>query len=390
MVWSRVDLARGRVISDSHNFRKHEQVARELEREFGFAPVHGVHVERQGRKRPPRTPSHAEMQQSKRTGISPRQARATITALWNATAAGKEFAEAISKAGWTLARGEKVPFILIDPKGGIHSLARRIEGVTAKDIRARMADIDPASLPSVKTARATIRARARSKLRSTGGEGQHQEARAGIVIPFAKQARRLAQPAMQLRRSLQPGRRAKTATRQEHGTAARSFPRLPKSAPFEIARAAIIRRTEGSGRNDRPCGVGAASQREKEQPRADHPRGDSGKASRGFYALAESRADFGRPCIQSGADAGRRSEPHSHGTSARIISALGEFRAVAQWAGKPVTSAIGEGSPQPGRTALHPHRPQSVGLCCEHCRNVFTPQELKRHYARGCPALKAG
>jgi hypothetical protein len=42
---------------------------------------------------------------------------------------------------------------LIDGVGGVHSLARRIEGVTAQDVRARMADIDPMQLPSVTEAR---------------------------------------------------------------------------------------------------------------------------------------------------------------------------------------------------------------------------------------------
>ena len=71
VVWSRIDLARLRAISDSHNYRKHELVARELERAFGHERVQGAHIERGGRARPERTPSHAEMQQGARTGISP-------------------------------------------------------------------------------------------------------------------------------------------------------------------------------------------------------------------------------------------------------------------------------------------------------------------------------
>ena len=71
VVWSRIDLARLRAISDSHNYRKHELVARELERAFGHERVQGAHIEREGRARPKRTPSHAEMQQGARTGISP-------------------------------------------------------------------------------------------------------------------------------------------------------------------------------------------------------------------------------------------------------------------------------------------------------------------------------
>ncbi|HEX3983910.1 MAG TPA: relaxase/mobilization nuclease domain-containing protein, partial [Acidisoma sp.] len=35
VVWSRIDLDHMRAIPDSHNYRKHEEAARELEREFG-------------------------------------------------------------------------------------------------------------------------------------------------------------------------------------------------------------------------------------------------------------------------------------------------------------------------------------------------------------------
>ncbi|MFN1208979.1 relaxase/mobilization nuclease domain-containing protein, partial [Enterococcus lactis] len=43
IVWSRIDLDRMAAISDSHNYPKHEEVARALEREFGHARVQGVH-----------------------------------------------------------------------------------------------------------------------------------------------------------------------------------------------------------------------------------------------------------------------------------------------------------------------------------------------------------
>jgi hypothetical protein len=48
---------------------------------------------------------------------------------------------------------------------------------------------------------------------------------------------------------------------------------------------------------------------------------------------------------------------------------------------------------------ITPHRPPSVkpfiggevvGSCCEYCRNSFSWDDLKRHYAGGCPALRAG
>jgi hypothetical protein len=153
IVWSRIDLDKMRTISDSHNYRTHEIVARGLEREFGHARVQGAHVERDGKERPERTPSHKEHQQAARTGISPKQAKEQITALWRSTDNGQAFQAALEEKGWLLARGDRRDFVAVDPKGGTHSLARRIEGATTKDVRARLADLDPRGLPSVAEAK---------------------------------------------------------------------------------------------------------------------------------------------------------------------------------------------------------------------------------------------
>ncbi len=159
VVWSRIDLDKMRVISDSHNFRKHELVARELEREFGHERVQGAHIERDGKARPPRTPSHKEIQQGARTGVSPKQAREHLTALWQRADNGKAFAEGLAQSGWILARGDRRDFVAIDQKGGTHSLSRRIDGATAKMVRERLADLKAETLPSVAEARATQQAR---------------------------------------------------------------------------------------------------------------------------------------------------------------------------------------------------------------------------------------
>jgi hypothetical protein len=164
VVWSRTDLDHMRAIRCDHNFRTHELVARALEREFGHARVQGVHVERDGPngeriERPARTPSHAEMQQAQRGGIDPHAMKAEITALWQATDSGKSFAAALEQHGYVLARGDRRDFVILDAAGEVHSLARRIEGVTAKDVRARMADIDAGTLPDIAQARAIQEAR---------------------------------------------------------------------------------------------------------------------------------------------------------------------------------------------------------------------------------------
>jgi len=201
IVWSRTDLERMRAIPDSHNYRKHEEVARQLEREFGHARVQGAHVERDGPNgdrvaRPERTPSHAEMQQAERSGVKPREAKAHVTGIWQRTDSGQAFAAALAETGWTLARGDRRDFVVIDPKGGVHSLARRVEGASAADIRARLADIDRNSLPSVTIARKAPRpAAAHTK-------PVREETRAGGKSTPTRSSTRPAAPV----RTAQPGR----------------------------------------------------------------------------------------------------------------------------------------------------------------------------------------
>ena len=151
--WSRIDLDRMAAISDSHNFRKHEQVARQLEREFGHERVQGAHVEREGKKRPERTPSHQEMLQAQRTGVDPREAKAFMTHIWRSTSSGEAFREELGKHGWAMAKGDRRDFVALDPQGGIHSIARRIDGARIADVRKRFADLDPQQMPSIVQAR---------------------------------------------------------------------------------------------------------------------------------------------------------------------------------------------------------------------------------------------
>jgi hypothetical protein len=160
IVWSRIDSDRMVAISDSHNYRKHELVARALEREFGHERVQGAHIEREGVERPKRTPSHAEMLQAERTGLSPKDVKEKITELWRSTDSGQTFAAALSDAGFVLARGDRRDFVVIDPNGGTHSLSRRVDGAKAQDIRERMADLDPARLPTIAEAKDLQYARA--------------------------------------------------------------------------------------------------------------------------------------------------------------------------------------------------------------------------------------
>ena len=67
----------------------------------------------------------------------------------NATA----FQSAIEERGYLLARGDRRDFVIVDRAGGIHSLARRIDGMKAADLREFMSTLDRTILPSAEQAR---------------------------------------------------------------------------------------------------------------------------------------------------------------------------------------------------------------------------------------------
>ncbi len=194
VVWSRTDMEHMRAIRCDHNFRTHELVARELEREFGHARVQGVHIERDGPDgkriaRPERTPTHAMMQQAERAGRDPHAMKAEITGLWRATDSGKSFAAALEQQGYVLARGDRRDFVVVDRQGEIFSLAKCVEGARAKDVRARMSDLDRNQVPDVAQARATQQARQRAE-----HERQAEQQRTKTPAAAREQGRDAARP----------------------------------------------------------------------------------------------------------------------------------------------------------------------------------------------------
>ena len=173
VVWSRIDLEHMRSVSDSHNYRKHEEVARDLERRFGHDRVQGAHHEREGVARPERTPSRAELQQQERTGIIGTKVREEVTAAFRASDGPEAFRAALEDQGYLLARGDRRDFVIVNRLGGVHSLARRIEGMKAAALRDFMAPMDPASLPDIEQAREIARERER---RARDAEAARDEA----------------------------------------------------------------------------------------------------------------------------------------------------------------------------------------------------------------------
>jgi hypothetical protein len=153
IVWARIDLEKMRAIPDSHNYKKHEAVSRELEREFGHPRIQGAHAERENVERPERSPSRAELRQEERTGIKGRDVKEEVTALFRGSEDAEVFANSLDDAGYILAKGDRRDFVIVDRAGGDHSLARRIQGMKAAELRKFMAPIDREALPTVDEAK---------------------------------------------------------------------------------------------------------------------------------------------------------------------------------------------------------------------------------------------
>jgi hypothetical protein len=157
VVWSRIDIKTMRSVHDGHNYRKHEEVSRDLERRFGHDRVQGAHAEREGPdgkvRRPDRTPSRAELRQEERTGIKGRDVKAEVTAAFRASDGPEAFRASLAERGYQLAQGDRRDFVIVDRAGGVHSLARRIDGVNAAGLRDFMAPLDRASLPTADEAK---------------------------------------------------------------------------------------------------------------------------------------------------------------------------------------------------------------------------------------------
>lgn len=152
VMWNRVDTETLEVADMWRSHQKEMAVQRELEQQFGLEPTPEKNAERK------RAPELWEIRAAERSKIDRDQVRADINEMWQSTDSGKAFAAAVAESPYTLAKGDRRDFCIVDAAGDAHSLTRCVEGARAGDIRARMADVDRESLPTVSEARTEQRA----------------------------------------------------------------------------------------------------------------------------------------------------------------------------------------------------------------------------------------
>lgn len=154
VVWQRTDIDTMTLVSDSNNYHAHERASAALEKEFGHDLVPGKHEKRVTDQPIPAAEfNHAEWQQAERSGIAPKAFKDRVTSHYHASDSGSVFVAKLDDDGLVIAKGDRRDFVIVDQAGEVYSLARQIKGVTAKDLRDFMADVQADALPSVAEAK---------------------------------------------------------------------------------------------------------------------------------------------------------------------------------------------------------------------------------------------
>lgn len=160
VVWSRIDVKNMRAVQLSHDRQKLRSVSQKLAQEFGHKLPDGLATDR-GTVRYEfngQAFDTAELAQGARSGLKADGRRAEITEAYRQSDSGAAFADALWERGYYLARGDKRGFVVLDRAGQVHSLSRQVTGAKAKDVRGKLAPLEPEHLPSVKDMRAQIAA----------------------------------------------------------------------------------------------------------------------------------------------------------------------------------------------------------------------------------------
>jgi hypothetical protein len=133
--------------------RRLNTLSRELETELGLAavPATRTSVIKYAPLRP-------QEEQARRLGVDIRDVLETVRECFDRSDCVRSFAAALAHKDLALAQGERRDFVVVDHAGGIHALGKRILGLSAAQIRARLSDLAKESLPTVEQARQRISA----------------------------------------------------------------------------------------------------------------------------------------------------------------------------------------------------------------------------------------
>ena len=252
VIWSRIDMAKGKAVQISHDHQKLRLVAREYAQDHKLTLPPGMRKDRGKARYAFRAAAEnlGEKQQQERSGITKQQRREQITKLWGESSGARSFAKALEANGYFLARGDQRAYIVVDLYGEIHSLSRQLNGVKAREIKARLgSNYDLDRLPTADTAqkwasdkRAALQ-RQHQEQKFEDQKRASQEKRAEAAKATAEQRREDLAKAHAARRSDLDAKKQQLA--QRHDAERRTLADLQGSRNAEIARQRSARQPKG-------------------------------------------------------------------------------------------------------------------------------------------------
>jgi hypothetical protein len=210
----RVDPETEKAIGDSRTAAINERTSRELEIRFGLERGHSVLTADRDEPRPERQPKHWETFRSEKSELDPRAIKREVGSIKQRSDNGQSFNAGIEAAGYTLVKGDRRDFLVIDQAAHEHSLGRCL-GIKASELRAFMKDIDRESLPTVAEGKARQLARLAEMEQRRAAAGRYDDIRPERATAAAQEQEK-------------HGRAAEGRGRRTGAPAVRSAPHRPK------------------------------------------------------------------------------------------------------------------------------------------------------------------
>lgn len=150
VLWQSTIVEQEKIISDSHNYRKHEEAAMEIERRFDLEPSPRKYDHEKEQEINRAEFSQEDKQKSERTGIDPKERNAFVTETYEQSKTGGAFVQALENEGYYLARGDKKNiFMLVDPQFEAHKLGSCITGAKVSEVKKFLAPLKVNALETV-------------------------------------------------------------------------------------------------------------------------------------------------------------------------------------------------------------------------------------------------
>jgi len=240
VVWSRIDTEKMKVVQLSHDHQKLRAVAQEYARDHNLTLPPGMQNDR-GKDRyrdRDKQENLGDKQREERTGVSKPQRRREIAAAWSASDSGQAFIRALEERAYYVARGDDCAFVVVDLYGEVHNLARQIDGVKTKQLKARFADDK-----LIDVATAQDRARQERQARLVKAQHNREEPSRAERQESARQQREALQQAQAARRENLEVKRGQLAGR--HGEERKALAELQNARSAAVVQERAARQPKG-------------------------------------------------------------------------------------------------------------------------------------------------